>query len=156
MYKKYIKVLVILPFLFLHIACGYEPLMTEKYQKYTIKNFNISGDKKLGQILSNKFSKLEKGEHTISLSINAQKNREIANRSNAGSALEYKINITFDVIAVSDSDLDEILNKTYSEEISYKASKLHIDTLNREKKIIDNIIKNINEQITTDLILIHS
>ena len=66
MYKKYIKVLFILPFLFLHIACGYEPLMTEKYQKYTIKNFNISGDKKLGQLLSNKFSKLEKGEHTIS------------------------------------------------------------------------------------------
>ena len=80
MYKKYIKVLVILPFLFLHIACGYEPLMTEKYQKYTIKNFNISGDKKLGQLLSNKFSKLEKGEHTISLNIKAQKNIEIANK----------------------------------------------------------------------------
>ncbi len=45
----------------------------------------------------------------------------------------------------------KILSKTFALSSNYKASDLYLDTLNREKKIINNLTETIAAQILTDL-----
>ena len=47
----------------------------------------------------------------------------------------------------------QVLSKTFALEGNYKASDLYLDTLNREKKVIDELIESIATQILTDLSL---
>ena len=152
---KLFKILFFLPFLFLLQNCGYQPLLTGKYQKFSVENFNISGNRKLGQTLSNKFSKIEGAENKLIFSVNGSKKRSVSNRTTAGTALEYSLNVNFRVEIFSALDSRTILTKNFSETKSYKASTLHVDTLNREKKIIDDIVKSISNQITNQLNLIY-
>ena len=86
--------------------------------------------------------------------IHSTKTRGVSNRSASGSALEYNLNIVFELEAISSSTNEVIFKKSFSEKSSYKASNLHINTLNREKKIIDNTVNNIADQITTQLNLV--
>ena len=47
----------------------------------------------------------------------------------------------------------KILSKTFALDGNYKASDLYLDTLNREKKIINELTETIASQILTDLSL---
>jgi len=43
--SKLLKILLALSLLILIQNCGYQPLLTEKYQKFNINTFDISGNK---------------------------------------------------------------------------------------------------------------
>tara|TARA_B100001996_G_C18650295_1_gene589143 strand:+ start:371 stop:841 length:471 start_codon:yes stop_codon:yes gene_type:complete len=151
MFHKFLKVLFLLSLLGLYQGCGYQPLLTEKYQKFSVKNFNIDGDKKLGQILANNFNKIENSENDLIFNIKATKKKDVSSRSSIGTATEYTVNVSFNLNVVSENNNEKIFSQNFSQNGTYKASTLHIDTLRREKKIVDNIIKNIAEQITNRL-----
>ena len=59
MFHKFLKILFVLSVLSLTQNCGYQPLLSEKNQKFNINNFSITGDRKLGQTLANKFTKVK-------------------------------------------------------------------------------------------------
>ena len=67
-----------------------------------------------------------------------------------------KYTISFSLKAVSQLNNKEILNQTFTQRSSYKASKVYLNTLNREKIIVDNITKSIAEQITNRINLIYN
>ena len=154
MKNKFFKILAYLALLVVVNNCGNQPLLTDKYQKFSVKSYNLSGNKKLGQQLSNKFSKIEDAQEKLVFNIHSSKARGVSNRSASGSALEYNIDIVFELEAISSSTNKVIFKKSFSEKSSYKASNLHINTLNREKKIIENTVNNIADQITTQLNLV--
>tara|TARA_B100000586_G_scaffold269190_1_gene247397 strand:- start:2046 stop:2516 length:471 start_codon:yes stop_codon:yes gene_type:complete len=156
MFHKFLKILFVLSVLSLAQNCGYQPLLSEKNQKFSIDNFSITGDKKLGRILANKFNKIENAENKLTLKINAIKTREISSKSTTGSTTEYNIKIDFNIEAISDLDNKSIFSKTFSESSTFKASTLHVDTLNREKKIIESVINTINDELTRQLNLIYN
>ena len=156
MMKKFFNIVFSIYILILFSGCGYQPLLTEKFQKFNIKNFNIIGDRKLGQNLINNFSEIENAKNNLTFQVEASKKKEIANRSSKGKPLEYNFSVNFHVSVTSDNDGEEILTQNFSQSDTYKASKLHLDTLNRERKIVDNIVKNIADQITIKLNLIYN
>ena len=156
MFHKFLKILFVLSILILTQNCGYQPLLSEKYQKFSINHFSITGDRKLGQILANKFNKVENAQNILMLKINANKKREISSKSATGAATEYNLKINFDVEAISNLDGKSIISKTFSESSSFKASTLHVDTLNREKKITQDIINIITNELTRQLNLIYN
>ena len=88
------------------------------------------------------------------MKLRSDQKRSISNKDKSGSVTEYNIKINFDV-EVLDQDKKLILKSSFSENSNYKASNLHIDTLNREKIIINNLIKLVAEQITNQLNLIY-
>ena len=92
---KYFKNLLFFIIFILISNCGYQPLLTDKNQVFSVNSFNILGDKKLGQALANKFNKIEAAENNLTLEIKAGKKRTISNRSSAGAILEYTITIDF-------------------------------------------------------------
>ena len=69
--------------------------------------------------------------------------------------MEYKVTLDFNLKIVSYPDNNEVFDQTFSQSGSFKAGKLHIDSINQEKKIVDNIVKNIAGRITNKLNLIY-
>ncbi len=155
MLNKSLKILLFLSIFILQQGCGYQTLLTENYQKFSVKSFNIDGNKKLGQALSNYFNEIDNAENNLIFNIKGEKQKEISNRSSAGTPLEYKITLDFNLKIISYPDNNEVFDQNFSQSGSFKASKLHIDSINQEKKIVDNIVKNIAGQVTNRLNLIY-
>ena len=155
MLSKFLKILFSLLLLISVQNCGYQPLLTEKYQKFNINTFNISGDKKLGQMLANRFVEVKDAENKLMCKIDIKKSREISNKDKAGKVLEYSLNVNLSLEALSTLDGSSIFKKNYSQKRSYKASTFYIDTLSREKIITDELVISIANQIINDLNLIY-
>ena len=134
-------------------SCGYQSLLNENSKKFGIKSFNIEGNKRLAQILKNNLVSSRNKSNNLILDINARKNRSIAHKDSTGKIIEYNLKISFDLTATESVSQKKILSKTFALEGNYKASDLYLDTLNREKKVIDELIESIATQILTDLSL---
>ena len=156
MFHKFLKILFVLSVLSLTQNCGYQPLLSEKNQKFNINNFSITGDRKLGRILANKFNKVKNAQNTLTLNINADKKRQVSSKSSTGTITEYNLKINFNIEVISSLDGKSVFLKTFSENSSFKASTLHVDTLSREKKIIQDIVSSISNELTRELSLIYN
>ena len=134
-------------------SCGYQPLLNENSKKFSIKSFNIEGNKRLAYILKNHFVSSKNKSNNLILDINARKNRSIVHKDSTGKITEYNLQISFDLIATESVSRREVLSKTFTLGGNYKAADLYSDTLNREKKIINELIEVIAAQILIDLSL---
>ena len=119
MINKFLKIILLFSVFALNQGCGYQPLLSEKNQKFSLNNSVVSGDKKLGQALVNKFNKLEGAQNNLLFDIKAIKKRDITNRNSAGSASEYSINVVFNLTVISELNRDKILNKTFSQRSTF-------------------------------------
>ena len=132
-------------------GCGYQPLLTDQNQNFSISEVNIYGDKKLSLTLGNYFSEIEGAENSLILEIKASKQKVVSNKNSIGATSEYTVTINFDVKVISEQSKEIVFSEVFSQSNSFKASKVHLDTLNRENKIVDNSIKNIADQLTKRL-----
>ena len=154
--SKLYKTLLCLHFiLFLSFlsSCGYQSLLNENSKKFGIKSFNIEGNKRLAQILKNNLVSSRNKSNNLILDINAKKNRSITHKDSTGKIIEYNLKISFDLTATESISRKKVLSKTFTLSGNYKASDLYSDTLNREKKIINELAETIATQILTDLSL---
>jgi hypothetical protein len=136
-------------------SCGYHSLLNENSKKFGIKSFNIEGNKRLGQILKNNLISSKNKSNNLILDINARKNRSIVHKDSAGKITEYNLKISFDLAAIESVSRRKVLSKIFTLNGNYKASNLYTDTLNREKKIINELTEIIATQILTDLSLVY-
>ena len=136
-------------------SCGYQSLLNENSKKFGIKSFNIEGNKRLAQILKNNLVSSKNKSNNLILDINARKNRSIVHKDSTGKIIEYNLKISFDLTATESVSRKKILSKTFTLDSNYKASDLYLDTLNREKKIINELTEAIAVQILTDLSLVY-
>ena len=132
-------------------SCGYQSLLNENSKKFGIKSFNIEGNKRLAQILKNNLISSRNKSNNLILDINARKNRSITHKDSTGKIIEYNLKISFDLTAIESVSRRKVLSKTFTLDGNYKASDLYTDTLNREKKIINELAETIATQILTDL-----
>ena len=132
-------------------SCGYQSLLNENSKKFGIKSFNIEGNKRLAQILKNNLVSSRNKSNNLILDINARKNRSITHKDSTGKIIEYNLKISFDLTATESVSRKKVLSKTFTLDGNYKASDLYTDTLNREKKIVNELIESIATQILTDL-----
>ena len=134
-------------------SCGYQSLLNENSKKFGIKSFNIEGNKRLSQILKNNLVGPKNKSNNLILDINARKSRSIVHKDSTGKIAEYNLKISFDLTATESISRKKVLSKTFALDGNYKASDLYIDTLNREKKIVNELIESIATQILIDLSL---
>ena len=134
-------------------SCGYQSLSNENSKKFGIKNFNIQGNKRLAQILKNNLISSRNKSNNLILDINAKKNSSITHKDSTGKIIEYNLKISFDLTATESVSRKKILSKTFALDSNYKASDLYLDTLNREKKLINELTETIATQILTNLSL---
>ena len=134
-------------------SCGYQSLLNENSKKFGIKSFNMEGNKRLAQILKNNLVSSRNKSNNLILDINARKSRSIVHKDSTGKIIEYNLKISFDLTATESVSRKKILSKTFTLNGNYKASDLYSSTLNREKKIINELTETIASQILTDLSL---
>ncbi|MBO6481535.1 MAG: hypothetical protein HVK35_02395 [Pelagibacteraceae bacterium] len=154
-YKLYKTLLCFYFILFLSFlsSCGYQSLLNENSKKFGIKSFNIEGNKRLAQILKNNLVSSKNKSNNLILDISARKSRSIVHKDSTGKITEYNLKISFDLTATESVSRKKVLSKTFTLDSSYKASDLYMDTLNHEKKIINELVKTIATQILTNLSL---
>jgi hypothetical protein len=134
-------------------SCGYQSLLNENSKKFGIKSFNIEGNKRVAQILKNNLINSKNKSNNLILNINAKKDRSIAHKDSTGKITKYNLKISFDLTATEIVSRKKVLSKTFALDSDYKASDLYLDTLNREKKTINELTEAIAVQILTDLSL---
>ena len=143
--------LLILAFGFL-VGCGYEPLLKIENQKFSVEKFSLEGNKRLGGILRNNLITPKNKKNNLTLVIKANKNNEVSNKSDSGKVLQYSVSVNFEITAVSKKDNKIILSRVYSKKQNYTASNIHLDTLNNEKKALENMIETVANEILVELI----
>ena len=151
MIKIFKNFLFVILFFNLLQGCGYKPLLTSKNQNFSISEVNIFGDKKLSRKLGNNFSEVDGTNNNLILEITADKKKLVSNRTSIGASSEYTVTISFNVKLISETNNKVIFTQDFTSINSFKTSKVHLDTLRRENKIVDNSIKNIAEQISKRL-----
>ena len=135
--------------------CGYQPLFDIKNQKFTIKKFELEGNKRLGSLLKNNLITSSKEGNNLTITIKATKKNLIANKSDTGKVLEYSVNINFEITATEYEKNEIVLSGVYSREQNYVAAEVHLDTLNSEKKAMENMIETIANEILISLTSIY-
>lgn len=145
-----------LVFIFLvTLNCNYKPLFNEEqFGKLNFKNIEISGDKRVAQIIVNKLNIIQKPSGKYSLLVDADKKVVISNKSITGKVLEYSITITCQVKIRNNITMESIYTKEHVNSENYKASKLYSDTINSEKRIIQNTSNLIAKQILNEVSLV--
>ncbi len=103
--------------------------------------------------MKNHFVSSRNKSNNLILDINARKNRSIVHKDSTGKITEYNLQISFDLIATETVSRKKVLSKTFTLDGNYKASDLYLDTLNREKKIANELIEAMATQILTALSL---
>ena len=132
-------------------SCGYKPLLSSKNQKFSVANVVINGDKKLARTLGNYFTEIENVSNNLIFEIKANKQKAVSSRTNIGATSEFTINLNFELKVISENSNEVILEQNFSRTESFKTSRVHLDTLRRENKIVDNSIKDIAQQISKRL-----
>ena len=131
-------------------------LFLGKNKIYGIEKTNVTGDRRLGQILINNLTVSKTKEKKAILNVNASKSKSVSDRSKAGKIKEYTVDVSFDVELLDSGNRNVLVKKQYIRSGTYNASVLHLDTLNSEKKIVNNLTKSVAEQIMNELGLIQN
>ena len=130
---------------FINACAGYKPIYTTNLQ-FEIADYSIKTNKKLGRQIYSKLYNLSKSNKknaktkSITIIIDATKNKNATAKDNAGKVLEYSIILISNIIINDYLTDDEILNQTFSYSSTYKVQARHSDTIKFENKSIEDLI----------------
>jgi len=148
---KFNKILFLVLTSYFLLSCGYQPILNKESQKFTINQFTLEGNKRLGGLLKNNLITAKKEENKLTLTIKSNKKTSIADKSQTGKILTYAVTINFDITAVSNLDNKIIFSRVYSKKQNYAASDVYLDTLNTEKEVVKNMIETVANEIQIGL-----
>ncbi len=129
------------------LNCGYQSVLNKENQIYSIKEFSLEGNKRLGGLLKNNLITPQTDENNLIVNIKSEKKNQISNKSETGKILKYSVSVTFEITAVKDIDKNIVLSQVYSKKQDYIASDVYLNTINNEKKVVEGMIESIANEI---------
>ncbi len=133
--------------IYIESCTGYKPIFGSSNLEFTITDYSILGDKKLGnQIYSKLYGLSQSTKNTLETKniyvlINASQNKNATAKNSSGKILGYRINL-FTTIAIKDSMTEnEILNNIFSFSSTYKVQDQFSETIKLENQTIENLIE---------------
>ena len=150
-YKKN-SLLIILILLF---SCNYKPMFDKDHlDRLNFKNIEIDGDKRIAQMFVNRLNIAKSPQGPFTLYINSKKNVNISNKDSAGKVLEYSITLIYQVSVKNNLNEKIIYSKNITKTENYKPSNTYTQTLNSERKIVENISSLVAKQVLNELSLV--
>ena len=153
--KKIFNLLILVFTLSFVYGCnGYKPIFTSNLN-YVINEYEINGDKKLGNKIYSKLYKLSNQSKTksdiqnLNFIIEVKKENNPTVKNSAGKILEYKVVLNTKIILNDSTNNYEVLNKKFTFSSSYKAQDQYFQTKRLENDTINNLL-----DITFDDIII--
>ena len=157
MKKIYYLVFLILSFSFINGCGGYKPIFSSEKLKFKISNYEIIGDKKLGNKFYSKIHNLSKSDSNLSenkvldLLINIEKTKNPTSKNSAGKTLAYKIDLIAKIKFTDFVTEKNILDRTFGSSLTYNVQDQYSDTLKLENQTIENLINKIYQDILINL-----
>jgi len=136
----------ILIILFSLNACsGYKPIFSSSNLDFSITEYKINGNKRLGKQLYSKLYNLSKSkkinkDNNIKLLIDISSQKNETSKDSSGKVLEYKITLNAKIKITDSSNNNIILDEVFTESLSYKVQSQYSETLKLESTSIENLI----------------
>ncbi len=141
-------------FLFL-VNCNYKPLFDkDRGLDFSFKNIEISGNKRISQIVVNKMNIKKDSAGKLDLFVDGKKKISISNKSTSGKVLEYNLTLSFNISIKDNLKGNTVFTKNISETRNYKPSNTYSETVTNEKKIIEDTSDFVAKQIVNEVTLI--
>ena len=148
-YYKFSKILMLIVTCYFIWGCGYQPILNDENQKFSISQFNLEGNKRLGGLLKNNLIVIKKNKNSLVLDIKSEKKTVIANKSQTGKILSYSLTLNFEINASKNKNI--IYSKVFTKTQNYNAADVHSGTLNNEKKLVEILIESIANELLIEL-----
>ena len=149
-YLKFTKILLFVSIFYLSSNCGYQPLFNKDSQLFSISRYNLEGNKRISGLLKKSLITFEKDENPLILNINSKKRTAVADKALTGKIINYTLTLEFEISA-SNANNVVIFSKVYTKAKNYPSSDLYSDTLNEEKKLVENIAGIVASELQNDL-----
>ena len=149
-YLKLIKISLFVSIFYLSSNCGYQPLFNKDSQLFSISRYNLEGNKRVSGLLKNSLITVKRDENPLILNIKSEKRTVVADKTLTGKIINYALTLEFEISASNKSNI-VIFSKVYTKTKSYRSSDLHSDTLNDEKKLVENITETVASELQNDL-----
>ena len=96
-YFKFSKILMLIITSCFIWGCGYQPILNEENQKFSISHFNLEGNKRLGGQLKNNLIVVKNKKNSLVLNIKSEKKNVVANKDETGKILSYALTLNFEI-----------------------------------------------------------
>ena len=153
---KYLKLLLIFLLILLLSSCGYKKLNSENLNNFKINKLEINGENKLSYKIKNNIEiySSQESKYIYDIKINLISNKETKIKNTAGKTTRYSTRLQADTLITNiETKID--YKKTISSINDYDVGLTHSDTLNNEKKAVENNINYISNEIIKYLKLFH-
>ena len=144
-------------FIFVNDCTGYKPIFGSTSLQFEISNYDIEGDKILGNKLYSKLSNLSKSKKVnpdtknLDLLINVSKTKSATSKDSSGKILEYKINLNTKIKITDFITGKKLLEKNFNSSLNYKIQDQYSDTIKLENQTIENLLNKTLQEILIDL-----
>ena len=138
----------ILILLILLTSCGFKVIDKSKQSDFFIKEINTVGDRRVNFILKNELIRNSKKNslNQINLEITSKKIKEIKEKNIKNQVTKYGINLNVE-LNVKVINKDKLFKISSSSNGNYSVADNYSSTLSNEKKLIENLVENISEDI---------
>ena len=144
-------------FIFVNDCTGYKPIFGSTSLQFEISNYDIEGDKILGNKLYSKLSSLSKSKKinpdtkNLDLLINVTKTKRTTSKDSSGKILEYKINLNTKIKITDFITGKKLLEQNFNSSLNYKIQDQYSDTIKLENQTIENLLNKTLQEILIDL-----
>ena len=144
-------------FIFVNECAGYKPIFGSTSLQFEISNYDIEGDKILGNKLYSKFFSLSKSKKNnsniknLDLLINISKTKSATSKDSSGKILEYKIDLNTKIKINDFITSKKLLNQDFNYSLNYKIQNQYSETIKLENQIIENLLNKTFHEILINL-----
>ena len=148
-----LKLITIAILLILLTNCGFEIIDKRELLNFNIKEISISGDKKINFELKNKLSSYNdtNSNKIIKIELDTKNTKSIKEKNVNNEITKYQIKVIVNVKLIRTDNLNN-LKFSVEREGNYVVADKFSQTLNNEKRLIDNLIDKISEDIIDEII----
>ena len=147
----------IFAFIFLSECAGYKPIFGSSNLKFQIGEYEVEGDKKLGNKLYAKLHSLSKSNknesdaRSLNIFINVVQTKNSTTKDSSGKILEYKINLLTKIEIIDSINDSIVLKKDFNSSLNYKVQSQYSNTIKLENQTIEDLINKTYQEILVDL-----
>ena len=148
-----LKLITIAILLILLTNCGFEIKDKRELLNFNIKEISISGDKRINFELKNKLSSYNdtNSNKIIKIELDTKNTKSIKEKNVNNEITKYQIKVVVNVKLIRTDNLNN-LEFSVEREGNYVVADKFSQTLNNEKRLIDNLIDKISEDIIDEII----
>ena len=135
-------------FLLATVNCGFKVINESEKNKFSIQEIKTSGDKRINFKIKNNLLNYSKknNQNILLIDLSTKKTKNIKEKNIKNEITKYEISLNVNVgFNLINSDTNYKIN--LSNKGSYLVADSYSTTLNNEKKLINDLIKNISEKI---------